>query len=72
MMNRKELKLRLVELDKRQTDIVRELQKRGFKSLDRATFSSYLSRTRTGPQADTVLALAEEIVTQWEKEAKER
>ncbi len=71
MMNRKELKLRLVELDKRQTDIVRELQKRGFKNLDRATFSSYLSRTRTGPQADTVLALAEEIVTQWEKEAKE-
>lgn len=70
-MNRKELKLRLVVLDKQQTDIVRELQKRGFSNLKPTTFGAYLSRRVTGPQADTVLTLAEEIVTQWEKEAKE-
>lgn len=69
-MNRKELKMRLLLLEKSQADIVRELNNRGFKNLKTTTFSSYLSRRVTGPQADAVLKLTGDIVENWEKEAK--
>ena len=62
-----DLKLRLVKLDKRQVDIIKELAEQGIKVAP-AELSGFIAGYRTGAKADLVLAEADRIVRRWEDE----
>lgn len=63
-----DLKIRLIRIRKRQTDLYEELKKNGLK-----VFTSELSAAINGklvsPKADKILSLSNEIVTEWENES---
>ena len=62
-----DLKLRLVKLDKRQVDIIKELAKQNI-IVSPAELSGFIAGYRTGAKADLVLAEADKIVRRWEDE----
>lgn len=63
-------KVRLAELNKKNVDVLRELQKRGYKKLGAQALSSYFNGTVSGPQADAVCKMSDEIIRKWEQERK--
>ncbi len=61
------IKVRLLELNKRQVDLLDEVRRRGYPNLDQSVLSRYVNGRVISPQARTVLALCEEILDEWEK-----
>lgn len=65
------IKVRLLELNKRQTDLLEELRKRGYKTLQPPELSLFINKKLTTPKAREVLSLCEEILSEWESETKQ-
>lgn len=66
-----EFKIRMIKLGKRNVDLLEEVRKRGYPKLYQQQLSAYICRREFGPQAKAVLALIEDIITEWERQAKE-
>lgn len=60
------IKVKLFELGKRQTDLIDELHKRGYKNIQPSELSLMISKRLTTPKAETFLQLCEEIIKEWE------
>ncbi len=60
------IKVRLAILGKRQTDILKELRKRGFETLSYNQFNEYVNGMRPTPGGKRVLAACEEVLAEWE------
>lgn len=59
------IKMKLLELNKKQVDLLNEIRKRGYPKLDPSILSKYINGRAVTPQAKAVLALCEEILTEW-------
>lgn len=59
------IKIRLLELNKKQVDLLEEIRKRGYSHLDPSVLSKYINGRAVTPQAKSVLALCEDILTEW-------
>ena len=64
------IKVRTYNLNYKLTDLLDEVRKRGYPTLDQSLLSRYINGRVIAPQAQTVLALCEEILQEWETEAK--
>lgn len=62
----KAIKIKLLELNKTQLDLLDELKKYGY-HLMKQTLSGYITGRIHGPQADAVLGLVGKILKEWEK-----
>lgn len=62
------IKIKLLELGKRQTDLLYELRKRGFPKLTEQTLSKYINHVAVNPQAQQVREEIYCILDEWEKE----
>lgn len=65
------IKVRLAILGKRQTDVLKELRKRGFETLAYNYFNECLNGMRPTPGSKKVLEACEEVLAEWEREAPE-
>lgn len=63
------IKIKLLELGKKQVDLLDEVRKRGYPKLDPSVLSRYINGREIAPQAKAVLALCEDILSEWEKSA---
>lgn len=61
------IKVRLAELGKKQVDLIPELAKRGLKVNPTELSLAILGRKQQ-PKTDKILSVANEIVSEWEKE----
>ncbi len=59
------IKSRLLELNKKQVDLLDEVRKRGYPRLDSSVLSKYINGRAVTPQAKKVLALCENILAEW-------
>ena len=64
----KDIKVRLMQLGKKQTELLKEIRKKGYPKLLPCALSSYINGHVLGPQAEVVLSIAREILDEWEKE----
>lgn len=62
------IKILLIELGKKQVDLLKELKKRGYKNLYSSQLSNYINGVENTPQAESVLAAVHEILDEWKKE----
>lgn len=62
-----DIKNRLYMINRTQADCIRELQKRG-EVITSPEFSRFIRRQQTGPKADRVLSMANEIISGWEEQ----
>lgn len=65
MTEGKKIKVSLILNDKTQNWLVDQLRERGV-TVDKTALSMYLNGRREGPQAETVIALAKEILDEYE------
>lgn len=65
-----ELKIELVKLGKRQTDLISELRERGYK-INPPDISAYLSGYIVTPKSQEVLNECERIIEKWKTEESE-
>lgn len=63
------IKIKLLELNKRQKDLLEELRNRGY-SIQPPELSVFINKQLTTPKADVILGLCDEILTEWENESK--
>lgn len=61
-------KIRLLQLGKKQVDLLDELHKRGYWEIGSPSLSSFLSRRINTPKAYMIRELCDEIITKWEEE----
>lgn len=59
------IKIELLKLGKKQTDLVKEIRKRGFPSVQATHLSRYINDADTTPQAKAVLSLCSIIIDEW-------
>lgn len=64
-------KIRLLQLDKTQVDLLKVLQKRGYLRLAPQTLSAIIGRRLNTPLAERVRAEIDRILTEWETEREE-
>lgn len=64
----KDIKIKLLRIDKKQVDLLNEIRKRGYPTLSPQSLSSYISGYLVSPQADAVLKIARDILKEWENE----
>ncbi len=62
----------LAQLGMKQVDLLYEIQRRGYPRLNQQQLSAYARGTVVGPQADAVLKLGEQIISEWEKTCQRR
>ena len=62
----KDIKIRLIELGKKQVDLLAEIRESGFPKLYDTQLSKYISGRDKSPQAVAVLKLADDILSRWE------
>ena len=60
-----DIKNRLYALSRTNADCIRELQNRG-ERVTSPEFSRYIRRQQTGPKAERILSMANQIITEWE------
>lgn len=65
-----EIKLRLMQLDKKQVDLLAELRRRGYTNMCQPTLSKYIRGHEVTPQARAVRELSYQILDEWESEEK--
>lgn len=61
-------KIRLLQLGKKQVDLIEVLRSRGFSSMTPPTLSSIINRRDNGPLAQDVREEIDRILDEWEKE----
>lgn len=61
----KDIKIKLFELGKKQSDLLREINSRGQK-VGPAELSSFISGTLRTPKSEVVLKMARDILKEWE------
>lgn len=66
-MTSSQIKIKLIELNKKQQDLLPELRARGFKICG-TELSAITTRVQSGPKAEKVLIAVEEIIAKWEEE----
>ena len=66
------IKIKLLELGKRQTDLLDELRKRGWKRVQQSELSVIINGKLTTPKADAVLSSCHDILKDWESEKKRK
>ena len=73
-MMTKEIKIKLLELGKRQLDLMWELNKRGFPNVTQTSISKVINRNRVWETAggDRIRAAIEEILDEWEQEQSDK
>lgn len=59
---------RLGLVDKKQVELLAEVKKRGFSNLDPHLFSCYANGHSDTPQAKAVIAVANRILDEWERQ----
>ena len=64
---RTDLKIRLLKLEKTQTDLLHELHKRGFPNLVYMLLNDYINGKRKGAQMEAVIKETEKIIKDWER-----
>jgi len=57
--------VRLARLRKKQSDVIKELKKRGVKC-NPGEFSNFVNGVMNPPKSDLVLSEADKIITEWE------
>lgn len=62
------IKIRLVELDKRQADLLKELHRMGYSEIDPSTMSKIVCHKLNTPKAYMIREIISDILTQWEEE----
>ena len=62
----KGIKIRLLQLEKKQVDLLEELRKRGYPKLYASQLSRYISGADVSPQAEAVMETTKEILSEWE------
>lgn len=62
------IKIKLLELNKKQVDLLNEVRKRGYPKLDPSVLSKYINGRAITPQAKAVLALCKNILAEWSAE----
>lgn len=62
------IKIKLLELNKKQVDLLNEVRKQGYPKLDQSVLSKYINGRAVTPQSKAVLALCEEILKEWNTE----
>lgn len=65
------IKITLLELGKKQVDLLDELRKRGYKRLHPSQLSEYINGRQNSPQAYVVKDLIYKILDEWKAERKE-
>lgn len=61
------IKVRLLEVNKRQVDLIDELRKRGYPTIQPPELSAFINNKLTTPKAEAVLKICDEIITDWEE-----
>lgn len=69
-MGKNIFKLRLTMLGKTQTDLLYEVQKRGYPTLAASNFSRIVLQQTFGPQAMAIRKVAGDVIDEWEKDMK--
>lgn len=59
------IKIRLLELNRKQVDLLKEVRKRGYPKLDPSVLSKYINGRDVTPQSKAVLSLCETILAEW-------
>ena len=62
----KAIKIKLLELDRTQIDLLDELKKYGY-NLGKQALSGYITGRIRGPQSEVVLGLVGKILKEWEQ-----
>ena len=62
------VKLRLLNLGKKQVDLLKVIRKKGYTNLQPPQLSSYINGANTTPQAKAVMQIVYETLEQWEAE----
>lgn len=62
--------VRLAQLRKKQVDVLLELHEKGIK-INPTELSRFINGVENPPKSDLVLAEADKIITEWEKQAKQ-
>lgn len=70
MINKTQIKIKLLQLDKKQSDLLPELRSRGF-TIGAQELSSFITGRTLGPKHDAVLENVADILCKWEKKANE-
>ena len=60
------IKIKLLELNKKQVDLLDEIHKRGYPTLPPSLLSRYINRREITPQSKAVLAICEDVLNEWE------
>ncbi len=63
------IKIKLLELNKRQVDLLDEIHKRGYPTLAPSVLSRYINRREITPQSKAVLAICEDVLSEWESKS---
>jgi len=63
------IKMSLLELGKKQVDLIDELRKRGYSTIQPAELSAFINKKITTPKAKTVLAICDEIIEDWKSKS---
>ena len=65
-MTTSQIKVKLIELNKKQKELLPELRDRGF-NVSGSELSAIITRSQQGPKADAVLSAIEDIIAKWEE-----
>lgn len=61
------IKMKLLELGKKQVDLLEELKKRGYNKIYPSELSLMLSGSLTTPKSEGVIDCCYEIINEWER-----
>ena len=62
------IKIRLLQLGKKQVDLLEELHKRGYRTISRQSLSDMINKRLNTPKAFTIRELCDKILDEWEEE----
>lgn len=60
------IKIKLLELNKKQVDLLDEIRKRGYPRMSQPVLSRYINGREVTPQAKAVLGICEAVLREWE------
>lgn len=68
----KYIKIKLIELGKKQVDLLDEIRKRGYPGLADTQLSRYINSRERTAQAEAVLDICRQIIDDWENKEERR
>lgn len=70
-MSTEEIQVKLLKLGKKQMDLIPVLKERGWK-VHPSELSLFIKKRAATPKAESVLAMCDEIISEWETESKSK